>query len=52
MSSTMTAEMEVLKSRLKATWMAGNYDYFSRQSGDPERTIVPSEYLEIVATRA
>jgi len=30
MSSTMTAEMETLKSRLKATWMAGNYDYFSR----------------------
>src|SRR5215831_12573311 len=30
MSQTMTAEMETLKSKLKATWMAGNYDYFSR----------------------
>jgi SAM-dependent methyltransferase len=30
MSQTMTAEIETLKSRLKATWMAGNYDYFSR----------------------
>src|SRR5215510_9585999 len=30
MSATNSAEMETLKSRLKATWMAGNYDYFSR----------------------
>src|SRR5260221_9472381 len=30
MSATNAAEMESLKSKLKATWMAGNYDYFSR----------------------
>lgn len=28
--ATPTAEFEALKSRLKATWMAGNYDFFSR----------------------
>jgi SAM-dependent methyltransferase len=26
----MTSDMESLKARLKATWMDGNYDYFSR----------------------
>jgi SAM-dependent methyltransferase len=26
----MTSDMEALKTRLKATWMDGNYDYFSR----------------------
>jgi SAM-dependent methyltransferase len=30
MNATQPAEMETLKSKLKATWMAGNYDYFSR----------------------
>ena len=30
MSTTNTVEMESLKGKLKATWMAGNYDYFSR----------------------
>ena len=30
MSATDTVELESLKSRLKSTWMAGNYDYFSR----------------------
>jgi ubiquinone/menaquinone biosynthesis C-methylase UbiE len=30
MSATNAAEMDALKNRLKATWMAGNYDYFSR----------------------
>jgi SAM-dependent methyltransferase len=30
MSTTNTAEMETLKGKLKTTWMAGNYDYFSR----------------------
>ncbi len=34
MSATVTtaaaAEIDALKTRLKATWMAGNYDYFSR----------------------
>jgi SAM-dependent methyltransferase len=30
MSATNAAEMESLKGKLKATWMAGNYDYFSR----------------------
>jgi SAM-dependent methyltransferase len=30
MSATDTAELESLKGRLKSTWMAGNYDYFSR----------------------
>jgi len=29
-AAPMTAEMEGLKARLKATWMDGNYDYFSR----------------------
>lgn len=30
MSATQGAELESLKGKLKATWMAGNYDYFSR----------------------
>jgi SAM-dependent methyltransferase len=30
MSATNTVEIESLKGKLKATWMAGNYDYFSR----------------------
>jgi len=30
MSATDTAELETLKNKLKANWMAGNYDYFSR----------------------
>jgi len=30
MSTTNAAEMESLKGKLKTTWMAGNYDYFSR----------------------
>src|SRR5262245_19296064 len=30
MSATNTAEIISLKDKLKATWMAGNYDYFSR----------------------
>src|SRR5215471_1638766 len=30
MSATSTAEIVTLKDKLKATWMAGNYDYFSR----------------------
>jgi len=30
MSLTNAAEIDALKSRLKATWMSGNYDYFSR----------------------
>ena len=30
MTTAMTPEMESLKGKLKATWMAGNYDYFSR----------------------
>ena len=30
MSATDVSELESLKGRLKATWMAGNYDYFSR----------------------
>jgi SAM-dependent methyltransferase len=30
MSAKNTAEAESLKGKLKATWMAGNYDYFSR----------------------
>jgi len=25
-----TADVDALKTRLKATWMDGNYDYFSR----------------------
>jgi len=29
-ATPMTADMESLKARLKATWMDGNYDYFSR----------------------
>src|SRR5450631_3535780 len=29
-TAPMTSEMEALKGRLKATWMDGNYDYFSR----------------------
>ena len=28
--TTMTSEMEVLKMRLKATWMSGDYGYFAR----------------------
>src|SRR5690349_5871608 len=28
--SATTTELESLKGKLKATWMAGNYDYFSR----------------------
>ena len=28
--STTTPELDTLKTRLKATWMSGNYDYFSR----------------------
>src|SRR6516165_9367519 len=30
MSATNTVETVSLKDKLKATWMAGNYDYFSR----------------------
>src|SRR5215475_15657285 len=30
MNATDTAALEKLKGKLKATWMAGNYDYFSR----------------------
>jgi SAM-dependent methyltransferase len=30
MSATNTVEIESLKTKLKATWMTGNYDYFSR----------------------
>jgi SAM-dependent methyltransferase len=30
MSAMQAAELESLKDKLKATWMAGNYDYFSR----------------------
>jgi SAM-dependent methyltransferase len=30
MNATDTAELEILKGKLKTTWMAGNYDYFSR----------------------
>jgi SAM-dependent methyltransferase len=30
MSATNTIEMASLKDKLKGTWMAGNYDYFSR----------------------
>lgn len=29
-ANTTTAEIDALKGRLKATWMDGNYDYFSR----------------------
>ncbi len=29
-TTTTTPELDALKQRLKATWMAGNYDYFSR----------------------
>ena len=29
-SGTMTADMEALKTRLKATWMAGDYGHFAR----------------------
>src|ERR1041384_1693772 len=28
--SASTTDIEALKARLKATWMDGNYDYFSR----------------------
>jgi 2-polyprenyl-3-methyl-5-hydroxy-6-metoxy-1,4-benzoquinol methylase len=28
--STMTIEMQTLKSRLRATWMAGDYGHFAR----------------------
>src|SRR5262245_57504714 len=30
MSTANTTEMESLKAKMKTTWMAGNYDYFSR----------------------
>lgn len=30
MTGTTTVEIDGLKNKLKATWMAGNYDYFSR----------------------
>src|SRR5215475_5636434 len=30
MNATNAAEMQSLKGKLKTTWMAGNYDYFSR----------------------
>ena len=30
MSATPTTDIDALKTRLKATWMDGNYDYFSR----------------------
>ena len=30
MTDTATADIDALKTRLKATWMDGNYDYFSR----------------------
>jgi ubiquinone/menaquinone biosynthesis C-methylase UbiE len=30
MSTTNAVDMETLKAKLKTTWMAGNYDYFSR----------------------
>ena len=29
-SATTDTALDVLKARLKATWMDGNYDYFSR----------------------
>jgi hypothetical protein len=29
-SATADTTLDVLKTRLKATWMDGNYDYFSR----------------------
>ena len=29
-TTAATADIDALKTRLKATWMAGNYDYFSR----------------------
>jgi ubiquinone/menaquinone biosynthesis C-methylase UbiE len=29
-TTTTTADMDALRARLKTTWMAGNYDYFSR----------------------
>ena len=29
-SATADTALDVLKTRLKATWMDGNYDYFSR----------------------
>jgi ubiquinone/menaquinone biosynthesis C-methylase UbiE len=41
MSTTNAAELKNLKDKLKATWMAGNYDYFSRFM---ERSAV--EFLE------
>ena len=42
MSTTTTAvEIDGLKTRLKETWMAGNYDRFSRYMS--RRTIVPRE---------
>src|SRR5262245_45210242 len=30
MTSASTMDIDALKARLKATWMEGNYDYFSR----------------------
>lgn len=30
MQPILTPEMQAMKTKLKATWMAGNYDYFSR----------------------
>ena len=30
MTATATADLDTLKARLKATWMDGNYDVFSR----------------------
>ncbi len=29
-TTAATTDIDALKTRLKATWMAGNYDYFSR----------------------
>ena len=29
-TTTTTTDIESLKTRLKTTWMDGNYDYFSR----------------------
>ena len=37
-TTTTTSDFDALKAKLKSTWMAGNYDYFSRfmeQSADP-----------------
>jgi hypothetical protein len=49
--STVNPEMESLKTRLRAMWIAGDFGRAAKHIETDGTTRVDGEYLEVVATR-